>query len=142
MTPSPQLSAEAVQQLLSLAFPRSNAGDALQVEAIAPGLARVRLPYGKWMLRPGNVLSGPALMAAADTAMYAAVLGHAGPQLMAVTSDMQLRFLSKAAVGDLVAEASVLKWGRRQVVMECRVWSSATPATVAMHCTGSYALPG
>jgi len=123
------------------AFPSGAVNEFLTVEALEPGYARVRLPFRKWMLRPGNVLSGPTLMTAVDTAMYVAVLGHIGAQLMTVTADMNLRFLSKGVVGDVIADARILKLGRKLVVMESRVTSSAAPDTLIMHATGSYARP-
>lgn len=137
-----KLDAAQVQALVQMAFPaRPGAAHGITVEDLRPGLARIRIAYRDSMLRPGRVLSGPAMMMAADTAMYVAVLAHVGAQMMAVTSEMNLRFLNKAAPGDLLAEASILKLGRRQVVMECRVWSSATPEVLAMLASGSYALP-
>lgn len=136
-----KLSLEAVQNLVRGAFPSGAGNELLTVEALEPGLARVRLPFKKWMTRPGNVLSGPTLMTAADTAMYVAVLGHVGVELMAVTADMNLRFLNKAVIGDVIAEARVLKLGRKLIVMECLVSSSGAPGVTAMHSTGSYARP-
>lgn len=111
------------------------------VEAVAPGMARVRMPYRDSMIRPGNVLSGPSMFAAADLAMYALVLSHLGPLLMAVTSNLNINFLNKAKPGDLIAEARLLKLGRRLVVMEVSLYSSADPALCVAHVTGSYALP-
>lgn len=111
------------------------------VEAVAPGSARVRLSYSERMLRPGGVISGPTLFGAADTAMYALVLSHAGPQLMAVTANFNMNFLNKAAPGDVLAEARLLKFGRRLVVMEVKLWTSADPDRIAAQVTGSYALP-
>ncbi len=137
----PLLSVEEVQALVRGAFPNTSSGSTIFVEAVEAGMARIRMPFGNWMLRPGKVLSGPALMAAADTAMYAVVLAHVGPQLMAVTADMELRFLNKGMPGDPIAEARILKLGRRLVVMECRIWSAAKPEVVVMHSTGSYMLP-
>lgn len=133
---------EKVQALVRGAFPGANAADALTVEVLEPGYARIRLPFKKWMLRPGNVLSGPTLMTAVDTAMYVAVLGHIGVQLMAVTADMNLRFLSKGALGDVIADARILKLGKKLIAMESRVYSSAAPDVLVMHATGSYARPG
>ncbi len=111
------------------------------VDAVAPGVARVRMPYKDSMIRPGNVLSGPSMFAAADLAMYALVLSHLGPLLMAVTSNLNINFLNKAKPGDLIAEARLLKLGRRLVVMEVNLYSSADPALCVAHVTGSYALP-
>lgn len=133
---------EQVQTLVRGAFPGNAGTELLTVETLEPGHARIRLPFKKWMLRPGNVLSGPTLMTAADTAMYVAVLGHIGVQLMAVTADMNLRFISKGLVGDVIADARILKLGRKLIVMESRVYSSAAPEVLVMHATGSYARPG
>jgi uncharacterized protein (TIGR00369 family) len=111
------------------------------VEAVEPGMARVRLPYSARMLRPGGVISGPTLFAAADTAMYALVLSHLGPQLMAVTANFSMSFLNKAAPGDVRAQAQLLKLGRRLVVMDVRLWTGDDAQRIAAQVTGSYALP-
>ncbi|HEX4873170.1 MAG TPA: PaaI family thioesterase [Nevskiaceae bacterium] len=137
---NPMLDAEAVQQLIRQGFPRQSAQEWFWVEALEAGRVQVRLAFRPWMLRPGQVVSGPALFAAVDTAMYACVLAHLGPQLMAVTSDLTLHFLNKAVPGDLHAEARLLKQGRRLVVMDCRAWTE-DPARLALHATGSYVLP-
>lgn len=112
------------------------------VESLVPGSVRIRTPFQPRMLRPGNVLSGPALFTAADLAMYALVMGHIGPELMAVTANMNLNFLNKAAPGDILAEGRLLKLGRKLAVMEVSLYSSAAPGTMVAHATGSYALPG
>jgi uncharacterized protein (TIGR00369 family) len=115
---------------------------AVSVEAVGPGMARVRLPYSERMLRPSGVISGPTLFAAADTAMYALVLSHVGPQLMAVTANFSMNFLNKAAPGDVRAQAQLLKLGRRLVVMDVRLWTGDDAQRIAAQVTGSYALPG
>lgn len=135
-----KLSAAEVEALMHGGLP--GAGEmALKVEAVAPGYARVRLPYNARMLRPGNVISGPTLFAAADSAMYALVLAHLGPALMAVTANLNINFLSKAKPGDVTGEARVLKFGRRLAVLEVSLRTGEDPTPVA-HVTGSYALPG
>jgi len=136
------LSLEQVQTLLRNAFPASAGSAAMVVEALEPGCARIRLPFQKWMVRPGQVLSGPSMMTAIDTAMYVVVLAHIGEQMMAVTTDMNLHFVNKGALGDLIAEARILKLGRRLIVMEAKLFSSADPDRLVMHATGSYARPG
>lgn len=133
---------EQVQTLVRGAFPGNSGTESLTVEALEPGYARIRLPYKKWMVRPGNVLSGPTMMTAVDTAMYVAVLGHIGVQLMAVTADLNLRFLNKGVLGDVIADARILKLGRKLIALESHVYSSAAPDKLVMHATGSYARPG
>jgi uncharacterized protein (TIGR00369 family) len=131
-----QLDAPAIQQLIRDGLP---AAAEVVVEAVAPGYARIRLPFRQDMLRPGGVISGPTLMAAADTAMYACVLAHLGPELMAVTTDLNLHFLSRTPAADVIAEARLLKLGRRLIVMEVRIpgGDGATSCQV----TGTYARP-
>jgi len=136
-----KLDAAQVEALIRAGLLAAGRGG-LVVEELRPGYARIRLPYDVAMLRPGDVVSGPTLFTAADTAMYALVLGHLGPQLMAVTSDMNIRFLAKAGPGDVIGEASFLKLGRRLAVMEARMSTTAAPGTVVAHASGSYALPG
>lgn len=135
-----KLDASAVQELIRAGLPAAARGG-IVVEEVREGHARVRIPYRDSMLRPGNVLSGPALFTAADTAMYALVLSHLGPALMAVTANFNMNFLNKAKPGDIVAEARLLKLGRRLAVMEVALRSAADPDTIAAHVTGSYALP-
>lgn len=135
-----KLDAAAVQALIREGLVAAGRGG-LVVEEVRGNYARICLPYDDAMLRPGNVLSGPTLFTAADSAMYALVLAHLGPELMAVTSDMNLRFLAKATPGDVIGEATFLKLGRRLAVMEARLSSRADPQLIVAHATGSYALP-
>lgn len=132
------LQAEEVQGLIRTAFKADSTFCC--VDELRYGLARVHLPFKPWMLRPGNVISGPALFTAADLAMYALVLGHCGPQLMAVTSNLTLNFVSRGAAADVHAEASLLKLGRKLAVMEVKLRCGDEDALVA-HATGSYSLP-
>lgn len=135
-----KLGAAAVETLIRDGLPVAGR-DGLAVEEVRAGYARVRLPFTTMMLRPGEVVSGPTLFTAADSAMYALVLSHLGAQLMAVTSEMNLRFLAKAKPGDVIAEALLLKLGRRLVVMEVRLSTTADPGSLVAHATGTYALP-
>lgn len=130
---APVLDAPAVQQLIRNGLPQAAA---VEVLSVSPGGARIRFPYDARYLRPGGVISGPTLMAAADTAMYACVLAHVGPDLMAVTTDMTLHFLSRTVAGDITAEATIVKLGRRLVVMAVAVRDCHGNETV--HVTGSY----
>ena len=135
-----KLDAAAVEALIRDGLVAAGRGG-MAIEELRSGYARIRLPFSPLMIRPGNVISGPTLFTAADTAMYALVLSHLGPELMAVTSDMNLRFLTKAAPGDVIGEATFLKLGRRLAVMDAKMSTSAAPGVIVAHATGSYALP-
>lgn len=134
-----KMSAAEVEAAIRTGLP--SAGDSgFRVEEVRPRGARVRLPFHRWMLRPGELVSGPALFTAADTAMYALVLSHVGPQLMALTANLNIHFLSPAPAGDVVADARLLRMGSRLAVMEVLLYTAGGDEPVA-HVTGSYALP-
>ncbi|WP_200769462.1 PaaI family thioesterase [Fontimonas thermophila] len=135
-----KLDAAGVQALIRAGLSAAAKGGVV-VEEVRAGYARVRIPFRDSMVRPGNVISGPTLFTVADTAMYALVLAHLGPALMAVTADMNIHFLSRAALGDVIGEARLLKLGRRLAVMEATLSTSAAPGAIVAHATGSYALP-
>ncbi|WP_028081049.1 PaaI family thioesterase [Solimonas soli] len=135
-----QLDRAAVERLIRDGLVAAGRGG-LVVEELRSGYARIRLPYDAHMLRPGEVISGPTLFTAADSAMYALVLGHAGAELMAVTSDMSIRFVGKGLPGDVIGEATFIKFGRRLAVMEARLSTRAAPGLIVAHATGTYARP-
>lgn len=78
-------------------------------------------------------------MTAADTAMYVLILAHYGPELLAVTSTMNINFLNKPVKGDLIAKATFKKNGRKLIFFDVDVYSD-NDVEVA-HVSGSYALP-
>lgn len=137
MTQAMKLTAAQIQEIFRAHFGN---GGGLTVEEVREGYARLRLPFHKWMLRPGNVVSGPALFTAADAAMYALVMAHLGPVVMAVTANMNLHFLTAAPAGDVVAECKLLRMGSRLAVMEVSLFTGPEK-TFAAHVTGTYALP-
>lgn len=134
-----QLTAEQVEDVIRKGLP-SAGGDSFRVEEVRVGYARIRLPFTRWMVRPGNLVSGPALFTAADAAMYALLLSHLGPVVMAVTANMNLNFLNPAPLGDVVAECKLLRLGMRLAVMEVSLFTGPDKTLVA-HATGSYAVP-
>ena len=135
------LAAEEVTQLLRRAF-SDTPGDQLPVVTQAePGRVHVVRTYGPGMMRPGGVISGPTLMGLADTAAYALILAHQGEVLMAVTSSLVMNFLRGAQPGDIHAEATFLRMGRRICVCDVRIWTE-TPERIAAQATVTYAMPG
>lgn len=137
----PKLGKDELEKLMARAFPTSSGESFVKIEELRAGHARTRMPFRNWMLRPGNTISGPALFAAADTAMYILVLAHIGPELMAVTSDLNMHFLNRGKPGDLIADARLLKLGKRLAVMDVLLSSAAEPGETIAHVSGSYALP-
>lgn len=140
-TPQPVLDVDAVNALMRKAFPDAPSQGFPTVHEIGPGRVHVVSAYRPGMLRPGGVISGPNLMSLADTASYALVLAHIGDQLMAVTSQLNMSFLRGAQPGDLHAEASLLRLGRRLAVCDVRLWTEG-PDRLAAQANVTYAIPG
>src|SRR3954463_6737235 len=92
-------------------------------EGIGNKEAGARFRGGKEHLRPGDTVSGPTLMALADVAMYAALLGEIGLVPLAVTTSLNINFLRKPAQKDVLGEAKLLKVGKRLAVGEVTLYS-------------------
>nr|EKV0878069.1 hotdog fold thioesterase [Pseudomonas aeruginosa] len=134
------MNAAQVQALIRMGLPMAEDID-FRVERLDERHALARIPFHGKLVRPGGTLSGPTIMALADAAMYAVILGRLGAVEMAVTSNLNINFLSKPRPEDLLAEASILKLGRRQVVCEVGVFSQSNEEDLVAHVTGTYALP-
>ena len=135
------LSAHEVQALIRAGVPMAEDID-LRIEPVDGERALARVPFNGRLVRPGGTLSGPVQMALADTAMYAVVLGALGRVEMAVTSHLNINFLAKPAPVDLLAEARILRLGRRQAVCEVSLFCAGQEDVLVAHVTGTYALPG
>jgi uncharacterized protein (TIGR00369 family) len=102
--------------------------------------ALCRLAYGEHQLRPGGTLSGPTMMALADTTMYALVLSAIGFKPLAVTTNLSINFLRKPAPADLLGEARMLKLGKALAVADVFIRSDGMDDPVA-HAVVTYSLP-
>ncbi len=81
----------------------------------------LELPHKPDLERPGGIINGPALMAAADCAMWFAIKARIGLENDALTSDLNTTFLAPAKGEHVYCTARVLKMGRRRIygVAEC-----------------------
>lgn len=134
------LSAQQVQALIREGVPMAADID-LQIDLLDTRRALVRVPFQPRLVRPGGTLSGPTIMALADAAMYAVVLGSLGRVEMAVTSNLNINFLAKPKPVDLLADARILRLSRRQAVCEVALYSVGAEEEMVAHVTGTYALP-
>ena len=100
----------------------------------------MRLDHHERHLRPGGTVSGPAMMGLADIALYAAILANIGPVALAVTTNLSFNFLRKPGATGLVAEARLLKLGRRLAVGEVLITAPGSNDLVC-HATGTYSIP-
>lgn len=92
------------------------------------------------LVRAGGTISGPAMMALADTAAYFVTLAHAGPLPHMATANLDIHFLKRPEPVDIIATATLLRLGRRLAVSTVAIRSAGADDVVA-HATVSYALP-
>ncbi len=110
------------------------------VEDIARGYVRLRLHFHERQLRPGGTIAGPVMFMLADAALWAAVMSVVGEVPLAVTADMNIRFLKRPTPRDLVAECELIKTTGRLMAGTVTMFSDGDGEPVA-HVTGTYAVP-
>ena len=141
MPQPPIMSRAEIEAFLDREFPQLHAAGRLySVDEVGPLSARLRMACDERHIRPGGTVSGPAIMALADLALYVAILAQIGPVALAVTTSLTFNFLRKPAPRDLLADCRLLKLGKRLAVGEVFVRSDGE-TDVACHATGTYSIP-
>jgi len=135
----PVMSASDLQDFLAEHFPQVGPWR-MRVEHIDDRSIRVRMPIGDAHLRPGGTVSGPAMMGLCDSTMYLLILAQIGPVALAVTTNLNINFLRKPEVRDVIAEGRLLKLGKRLAVGEVAIFSDGEEEPVA-HATLTYSIP-
>lgn len=135
----PKISVAEFQALIDAELPVVSLFN-MSTESIGRGEAVMRMRCDERSVRPGGTVAGPAMMALADVCMYAVVLGLIGRVELAVTTNLNINFLRKPALGDIIAEGRILKLGKRLAVGEVLLRSDGGDELVA-HITGTYSIP-
>jgi len=136
-----KLTAKELEELLSPEFPGMfNPQGGYGIEEVWFGGSRVRKRYHVRSLRPGGTIAGTTMMTLADFAPYVAVLASIGWVPLAVTTNLTINFLKKPAPRDLVAEARLIKLGKRLAVAEVAIRSDGDQDLVA-HAVSTYSIP-
>ncbi len=94
------------------------------------------------VVRPGGFISGPTQFALADAALwFMTFVAIDRIELMALTSELSIRFL-RPAVGEILwARATLERAGRRSVVGTVRVWVDDNEHKPSATAQGTYMLP-
>ncbi|MFL1403733.1 PaaI family thioesterase [Marinobacter sp. M1N3S26] len=133
-----QVTAYELQSFMRTEFPQAT----ITVEQVSEQEAWVRQPVDESHLRPGGTVSGPTMMATADTAAYVVVLAHIGIVPLAVTSNLNINFLRKPESGKaLLARGTLLHLGRRSVLTEVNIYSEGHLQKPVAHAVVTYAIP-
>jgi uncharacterized protein (TIGR00369 family) len=113
----------------------------ISVERLTEAGLVARMAAGPGDLRPGGTVSGPAMFALADVAIYLAILSRIGPVALAVTTSASIDFLRKPPAGAVLrAEVRLLKLGRQLAVADALVMAEGQEGPVA-RASMTYAIP-
>jgi uncharacterized protein (TIGR00369 family) len=110
----------------------------LRALSCSPGECEIELPYRESLDRPGGSVNGPALMAAADVAMWLAILTTRGTHEQWVTADFKSSFLTAARGENVICRARVMKLGARSAYATADCSTATVP--LAAHHVGTYVL--
>ena len=138
----PIMTRDELAAFLDREFPQIHlGGQTYFVDEVGPLSARMRMTYHERHIRPGGTISGPAMMALSDLALYVAILAHIGPVALAVTTNLSFNFLRKPPAGrGLVADCRLLKLGKRLAVGGVAVTGEGA-ADLVCHAVGTYSIP-
>jgi uncharacterized protein (TIGR00369 family) len=131
---------EGLATFLDGAFPVAARPALGEVASVQLNHVQMTLQPRPEMARPGNIVSGPALMTLIDVAAYAVVIAHIGPVAMAVTHTINVTFLRACRWSTVVADARLIKLGRRLATVDVRLWQDSEQQLI-VQATVSYALP-
>jgi acyl-CoA thioesterase len=102
-------------------FPRSLG---IELDSIEEGRARLSLEVKRQHLQLAGVMHGGAIATIIDTAVAFAIVGASEPNARFTTIEMKVNYLSAIQEGRIVADAKLIRDGRRIVVAECDVFDS------------------
>jgi uncharacterized protein (TIGR00369 family) len=110
-----------------------------RVKRVGGDSCTLELPHRALLERPGGIINGPALMAAADCAMWMAIKARLGIEYDALTSELNTAFLAPAKGEHVYCTARILKLGRRRIygTAECH----AKNGKLFSHHTVTYVRP-
>ena len=111
---APSVTARDLSELLG-ALPSARVYG-FRLHSFAAGRCTLHVPYRPALDRPGGVVAGYVFMAAADAAMWLAIVSKLGLTAdTAVTAEMKTAFLRPARGEDFRCRAAVLKLGKRLI---------------------------
>ncbi len=98
----------------------------LKLESVGNGWATMRMPYRPEISNGTGAVHGGAIVSLCDTSFYVALASLYGREQETTTAALACNFLAPALPpSDLIAEARVLKAGRRIVYGEVKVTSGS-----------------
>lgn len=100
-------------------FPRSLG---IELDSIEHGRARLSLEVRQQHLQLAGIMHGGAIATLIDTAVAFAIVGASKPGSRFTTIEMKVNYLRPIREGRVVADARLIRDGRRIVVSDCDVY--------------------
>lgn len=138
--PDAMISLEDVNDVLTHHVPIA-ADSGLKCIELEFGRNKVLLEEATRWVRPGNSINGPAMMMMADLGLYIGVLSQVGMQPMAVTTNMNINFMTRPTLTPLIGETRMLKPKGLLQTGETTFYNADSPGRIVAHCTGTYLIP-
>jgi uncharacterized protein (TIGR00369 family) len=132
----PRLTLAEIEALMDQSYPAWRTYSS--ITGLGDNDLTLTMPFRPELMRAGGTISGPALMALADSAAYYLTLAHAGPVLSAATANLDIHFLVRPKPAAITAIATLLRLGRRLAVSKVDLKSGDD---LVAHATVTYALP-
>lgn len=133
------LTPASITAAVAAAWPDGGGGTC---HSIGPDWVKANIRPSAATLRPGGFISGPTQFALADLGLwFMTFVALDKIELMALTSDLSIRYLRPAIGETLWVRATLEKAGRRSVVGSFRIWTDDNEAKPAATGQGTYMLP-
>lgn len=112
----------------------------ITVTAVDHGVVHSEMEIRDEFLRPGGTIAGPVLMGLVDASMWGAAMTVHAQGIQSVTADLTMHFLSRPAGQVLKCVATVIKPGKRLLVLRADLTCDDDPRVVSS-CQSSYVVP-
>ena len=97
----------------------------IQVDLIESGHARLSLDVTERHRQLAGVMHGGAIATLIDTAVAMAIVGASEPGAKFTTIELKINYLSPIVEGHIVADARLIRDGKRIIVAECDLFDPA-----------------
>ena len=97
----------------------------IEIDDIEPGRAKLSLDVSEKHRQLQGIMHGGAIATLIDTAVAFAIVGASEPGAKFTTIEMKVNYLSPIIEGRVIADARLIRDGKRIVVAECDVFDAA-----------------
>ena len=96
----------------------------IEIDSIEPGRARLSLEVREELLQLQGIMHGGVIATIIDTAVAFAIIGASEPDDRFTTVEMKVNYLAPIREGRILADARLVRDGRRIVVADCDLFDS------------------